>query len=80
MFHYDVLIKAIPEIENVVDENRWNEFNTMRQEKVSLLNIASKLQISIIQAMALEVARKCIIKWNGDTENLGKCLKGEIDP
>jgi hypothetical protein len=80
MFHYDVLIKIIPEIENVLDENRWNKFNTMRQEKISLLNIARELRISIIQAMALEDARKCIIKWNGDTENLRKCLRGEIDP
>jgi hypothetical protein len=30
--------------------------------------------------MALETPRKCIIKWDGDTENLGKCVRGEIDP
>jgi hypothetical protein len=80
MSYYNVLITVIPEIEKFVDEKRWNRFNMMRQKGMSFFDIASELKISVIEAMALETPRKCIIKWDGDTENLGKCVRGEIDP
>lgn len=79
-FHYDFLIKVIPHVKNILDEEQWKRFNMMRSDWVSFSEVAKELGISMLQAIALESPRKCIIKHNGDTENLEKCLKGEIDP
>ncbi len=70
----------MPEMESIVDEKKWQMFRRMREQLVSFSIIAKELRISVTQAMALEVAHKCVIKHNGDEEKVAKCLRGEIDP
>lgn len=77
---YDIIVNIFPKIKDIVDEEQWNRFNVMRSDWIPFEQVAKELGISILQAMALETPRKCIIKHNGDEEKLDKCIKGEIDP
>jgi len=80
MENYDILLRVVPDLARVVTRSTWLAYLQLRREGVPPDEAARRLGIPQRLVARLESARKCIIKWNGDTDSVARCIRGEIDP
>lgn len=80
MENYDILSRVVPDLARVVTRSAWLAYMQLRAEGVPPEEAGRRLGIPRGVVVRLELARKCILKWNGDTDKVAKCIRGEIDP
>lgn len=64
-----------------IDVHHWNYFNELRDKGIPLSEIMKKTDVDPkLSLYAMESARECVIKYNGNLQKLAECLEGKIKP